>query len=263
VALRFLGEETEIVPRERLLSAMRLLLDNQQIADQVIPDLSRWEDWSVLDRLVTMFKSSEKGGYIRQPVVAYLIVAAEQEGLVGTQAQAALVDLERVDPETVKRARSSMAFSMLARARSDNSATAGTPPADAGAAAEVGLPDANVAANSNEPARSAAEQAFAASAADIAAANSKDPSAIPPDPARFGQQAPSNPPPDGGAVKVEAAGAEGRNLAAADQANAAEVPAAGAAPSPTVSALLVVGLPLAAVAVLVGVFWWILRGGGV
>ena len=58
MALRFHGDEnTGVVPRERLLEAMRLLLDNPDFADQVILDLSRWEDWSVLDRLVEMFKT--------------------------------------------------------------------------------------------------------------------------------------------------------------------------------------------------------------
>ena len=77
-----------------LLGAMRLLLDNPDFADQVVLDLSRWEDWSVLDRLVEMFKKSDAKGYIRQPVVSYLTVASEQSGDVGTRAKAALAELE-------------------------------------------------------------------------------------------------------------------------------------------------------------------------
>ena len=100
MALRFHGdEETGVVPRERLLDSMRLLLDNPDFADQVILDLSRWEDWSVLDRLVEMFKTSDKNGYVRQPVVTYLTVASEQPGDVGTRATAALAELEELDPE--------------------------------------------------------------------------------------------------------------------------------------------------------------------
>ena len=66
--------------RPRLLSSMRLLLDNPDFADQVILDLSRWEDWSVLDRVVDMFKKSDAKGFVRQPVVSYLTVASEQPG---------------------------------------------------------------------------------------------------------------------------------------------------------------------------------------
>ena len=45
---------------------MRLLLDNPDFADQVIPDLARWEDWSVMDRLVEMFKAGDEKSYVRR-----------------------------------------------------------------------------------------------------------------------------------------------------------------------------------------------------
>jgi hypothetical protein len=115
MALRFHGEETDVLPRERLLEAIRLVLENPDVADQVIPDLARWEDWSVLDRLVAKFKASETNGWIRQPVISYLLAAAEQPGDVRQQATAALAELEELDPEGVKRARSYMAFSLFAR----------------------------------------------------------------------------------------------------------------------------------------------------
>ena len=88
MALRFHGDEnTGILPRERLLGSMRILLKNPEFADQVILDLSRWEDWSVLDQLVEMFKTSDEKGYVRQPVVSYLTVASEQQGDVGARAK--------------------------------------------------------------------------------------------------------------------------------------------------------------------------------
>jgi hypothetical protein len=53
MALRFhCDENTGVLPREQLLSTMRLLLDNSEFADQIILDLSRWDDWSVLDQVV-------------------------------------------------------------------------------------------------------------------------------------------------------------------------------------------------------------------
>ena len=116
MALRFHGEETEVLPRERLLASMRLMLDNDQFADQVVADLSRWEDWSVLERLVTLFKAGEKDDWIRQPVVSYLIIASEQTGKVGQRANAALEELEEIDPECVKRTRRNASFSLFAAA---------------------------------------------------------------------------------------------------------------------------------------------------
>ena len=118
MALRFHGEETDILPRERLLQAMRLALDNSEISDQVIPDLARWEDWSILDRLVTMFNESEADAWIRQPVISYVLTAAEQPGDVGQRANAALAEIEALDPEGVKRARSYLSFGMLGRSTS-------------------------------------------------------------------------------------------------------------------------------------------------
>lgn len=113
MALRFHGEESSEIPRERLVESLRLLLDNEEIADQVIPDLTRWEDWEIMDRLVEKFKASDKDGWIRQPVVAYLLTAAEQPGAVGEKATAAVAELEELDPAGVKRARSYLSFGLM------------------------------------------------------------------------------------------------------------------------------------------------------
>jgi hypothetical protein len=115
MALRFHGEESDDIPLERLKQALRLVLENEEIADQVIPDLARWEDWSILDRLVSMFKTSEKDAWIRQPVISYLLVAEDQTGDVGQRATTALEELEKLDPKGVKRARSYASFGLLAR----------------------------------------------------------------------------------------------------------------------------------------------------
>ncbi|QDS98838.1 hypothetical protein [Adhaeretor mobilis] len=115
MALRFHGEETDSLPRQRLLQSIRLLLDNEEIADQVIRDLARWEDWSVMDKLVEMFKASEEDAWVRQPVISYLLAATEQHNEISERASAALADLEQLDPQAVKRARSYMAFGLLAR----------------------------------------------------------------------------------------------------------------------------------------------------
>jgi hypothetical protein len=56
-ALRFAADEMgeEQIGQEKVNEAMRLVLDCPELADLVIPDLARWEDWSIADRLVEMF----------------------------------------------------------------------------------------------------------------------------------------------------------------------------------------------------------------
>ena len=118
MALRFHGDDTDALPRDRLLESVRLLLDNTDIADQVILDLARWEDWSVMERLVSMFKNADKDAWVRQPVISYLIAATDQPPEISKPAEAALEELEKLDPKAVKRMRSYVAFSMLAKPKS-------------------------------------------------------------------------------------------------------------------------------------------------
>ena len=247
MALRFHGDEnTGVLPKERLLGSMRLLLNNPDFADQVILDLSRWEDWSVLDRIVEMFKTSDSKGYVRQPVVSYLTVASEQPGDVGVRAKAAMAELEKMDPETVKTARSLMAFGALGRARGMATAANSGAPAPAGAKPQAASASAVV----ND-----AKQGFAASAID----DKVDAKQIP-DPAGYGgAEAPNQ-------AKVAEAPAANVNVSppAAEAASpgavlSASVPAVSAHMNP----LLVAGVPLGAAVLLMGVYWLILRAGAV
>lgn len=259
MALRFHGDEnTGVLPRERMLASMRLLLDNADFADQVILDLSRWEDWSVLDRLVTMFKTSDEKGYVRQPVVSYLTVASEQKGEVGEKAKAAIKELETLDPETVKTARSLMAFGALGRARGMASSTTADA-AKADATKDGGLTGAPT----------DAKQGFAASAKDDKA----DPKDIP-DPAAYGEG-------DANGKEVEPIQTEptAAEKKTAKETTVAKVPVQSAGPEaspqpPVVAApkpaagervnpLVVAGIPVVAAALLMGVYWLILRAGAV
>jgi hypothetical protein len=99
MALRFLGEESDMVSRERVLESLRVLLDEPKLADLVIADLARWEDWSVVDKLDGIFKDAQADNiFVREPIVNYLRACPLPE------AAAALVDLEKIDPEAVRRA---------------------------------------------------------------------------------------------------------------------------------------------------------------
>jgi len=105
MALRFHGTESDIIPRDRILKAMRYMLERPQLADLVIPDLARWEDWSQVDRLTKLFKDAdEKTSWVRVPVINYLrqcpLPVAKQR----------IKELEKVDPAAVKRANTFFPF---------------------------------------------------------------------------------------------------------------------------------------------------------
>jgi hypothetical protein len=101
MALRFHGSETDVVPRDRILEGLRYVLDRPQLADIVIPDLARWEDWSVMPRLVQLFKDAdESSSWVRVPVIKYLQVCPKPE------AKEHIKELEKIDPAAVKRATS-------------------------------------------------------------------------------------------------------------------------------------------------------------
>lgn len=99
MALRFQGQEEQNIPRERLLAGLRNLLDRPELADLVIPDLARWQDWSAIDRLVKLFKDAdEKSSWVRVPVIQYLRACPKPE------AKKYVDELAKIDPEAVKRA---------------------------------------------------------------------------------------------------------------------------------------------------------------
>lgn len=99
MALRFHGQETQVVPKERLLKSFRLMLERPTLADLIIPDLARWQDWSAMDRLVKLFKDADqKSQWVRVPVLNYLRACPKEE------AKEYLKELAAIDPEAMKRA---------------------------------------------------------------------------------------------------------------------------------------------------------------
>jgi hypothetical protein len=153
MALRFHGTEEKIIPRERLLVGIRMMLDRPQLADLVIPDLARWEDWSVMDRLVDLFKNAnDDSNWVRVPVINYLRACPLPK------AKQRIDELAKLDPETVKRA--STLFFPLGAGSSGDKPTETTPPAvvadgkPAGEAKPAG--DAKPAAEAKTPAEAPA-----------------------------------------------------------------------------------------------------------
>jgi hypothetical protein len=101
MALRFHGTDGNVVEKSRVLKSMHLILQRPELADLVIPDLARWEDWSQIDTLVTLFKTADdKSSWVRVPVINYLRACPLPE------ASSQLSELEKLDPAAFKRATS-------------------------------------------------------------------------------------------------------------------------------------------------------------
>lgn len=99
-ALRFHAEETDIIPKERIIEAARTVLDNTEARDLVIPDLARWEDWTVMDKLVKIFReSTDDDSWIRVPIASYLMACPLPE------AKKHLAELEEIDKSSIERAK--------------------------------------------------------------------------------------------------------------------------------------------------------------
>ena len=100
IALRVLADEGDILPIERILEGLRHMLERKDLADLVIPDLAKWKDWSAMPRLVKLFKDADATtSWVRVPVVNYLRACPDPK------AKEYIAELEKIDPEAVKRAR--------------------------------------------------------------------------------------------------------------------------------------------------------------
>lgn len=100
IALRFVATETNVVPQTRINQAFHIVLDRPQLADVVIPDLTRAQDWSVVPKLTALFKSAPADGTLwnRVSIANYLRVCPTPA------AATAAKELEGLDPEAFRRA---------------------------------------------------------------------------------------------------------------------------------------------------------------
>ena len=116
MALRFLGEESETIPRERVLESLRLLLNEPKLADLVIADLARWQDWSVIKKLTTIYAdATPENIFVREPIVNYMKACPLPE------AEVALIKLREIDPEAVRRAATLAGLAGLTTAAEEDS----------------------------------------------------------------------------------------------------------------------------------------------
>lgn len=117
-ALRFLWTyEPDRIPKDRLKQSMRLLLENPQLSDLVIADLSRWKDWSIQDRLMTMYDDEKYNiPAVKRAIVRFMHYCSQDKSAAPAPAEgdpekavpahvaeaiANLAILEKKDPKTV------------------------------------------------------------------------------------------------------------------------------------------------------------------
>lgn len=126
MAMRFHGTEGGVIPKERVIKAVRHMLSRPQLADLVIPDLARWQDWDSMDQLVELFKTAdEKSSWVRVPVINYLRACPLPK------AKEHLVELEKIDPAAIKRANMFFPGPTGAAPPADNKASDVSDPNDA------------------------------------------------------------------------------------------------------------------------------------
>jgi hypothetical protein len=124
MAIRFHGSEGGIIGTKQLVKALHPMLDRPELADLVIPDLAKWEDWGVMDKLFDLYKNAnEKNSWVRVPVVNYLRACPLPK------AKELLGECEKIDPAAVKRANTFFPGAPSPPAPSPDKASQAEPPA--------------------------------------------------------------------------------------------------------------------------------------
>ncbi|MFM9965492.1 MAG: hypothetical protein ACKV2Q_30270 [Planctomycetaceae bacterium] len=103
------------ISRERLRQSLRELLNRPELADLVVRDLARWEDWSVQDRLMQLYDKEEYSlPMTKRAIIGYMLRAAQTNAKPdnlppsAVQARANLDKLRRRDPQKVADAERSL-----------------------------------------------------------------------------------------------------------------------------------------------------------
>ena len=96
------------IPNERLMQSMRILLERPELADLVIADLARWNDWSVQEKLMELYG---KGDYnipsIKRAIIRYMLASTQVKPSgqdFADRGKRYLEQLRKRDPKTVKEA---------------------------------------------------------------------------------------------------------------------------------------------------------------
>ncbi len=99
-AVRFHASEGKVIPKQRLIEAVRTVLDRDEVRDMVIADLARWKDWTVMEKLVQIFRDSDDDdSWVRIPIISYLFACPLPK------AKDYIQELAKIDPDAVARAK--------------------------------------------------------------------------------------------------------------------------------------------------------------
>ena len=124
MAIRFHGTDGGKIEPKRLVKSLHHMLQRPELADLVIPDLAKWEDWEVMDKLFDLYKTAnEKNSWVRVPVINYLRTCPLPK------AKDLLKECEKIDPASVKRANTFFPAGPAAPAPTPDKATKTVSPA--------------------------------------------------------------------------------------------------------------------------------------
>lgn len=100
MALRFHSTEGVVLKKEAVAKSMCTLLDRPDLADLIIPDLARMEEWTQVDKLFELFRDAkDEYVWIRMPIVNYMRACPLPE------AKDKIAEMEKIDPAAVKRSK--------------------------------------------------------------------------------------------------------------------------------------------------------------
>ena len=98
-AIRVVGQEFDCFSKHRLSRCLHAALERSDLADFVVPDLARWEDWTAFERLEQLyFETDESSTFVRIPIINYMQLCPHPN------AAAALQRMEQADPAAARRA---------------------------------------------------------------------------------------------------------------------------------------------------------------
>lgn len=60
--------EPDLFKKDQLRASLRPLLDREEFQEIIITDLARWEDWTIMEQLEELAKSTDQGGVIRSTI---------------------------------------------------------------------------------------------------------------------------------------------------------------------------------------------------
>ncbi len=101
LAIRVHAEEIGQLKKSELAQALKPVLKRIDFADQVLPDLARWEEWSVLPEVVDLFRRMKdpSENHVRVPIIRFAMACPLPE------AKQALATFAELDPDATRRAK--------------------------------------------------------------------------------------------------------------------------------------------------------------